>query len=172
MQDKQVKLKDILAISGKPGLFQFISQGRNSIIVEAFADKKRMAVQSTTKVSALEDIAIYTDTDEVPLKEIFKKLNEKEEGKQTIPHKSSPDELKALFEEILPDYDRDRVYVSDIKKVVNWYNLITELDLITVGILEDDEEESAESENETEEPNKNPQAKLNSEDKEDKKEEN
>lgn len=142
-----MKLKDILAISGKPGLYKFLSQGRNGIIVESFIDQKRMAVQSTNKVSALEDIAIFTETDELPLKDVFKMFFEKEDGQQTISHKSNPEDLKKLFGEILPDYDRDRVYVSDIKKVVNWYNTLVDLELI--NLEEDDDEESAEEEKES-----------------------
>jgi hypothetical protein len=133
-----MKLKDILAISGKPGLFIFVSQGRNGIIVESILDKKRMAVQSTTKVSSLEDIAIYTETEEVPLKEVFLKIYEKESGNQTISHKSTNEELKSFFESVLPDYDKDRVYVSDIKKLVNWYNLLIEHALFVPKDLEED----------------------------------
>lgn len=146
-----MKLKDILAISGKPGLYKFISQGRNGIIVESFADNKRMIVHSTTKVSALEDIAIYTEVEEVPLKEVFTKIYEKEDGKATVDHKSGNDELKKLFEEILPEYDRDRVYVSDIKKVISWYNTLIGLDLLDPNETdeEENEEESKQSAEET-----------------------
>ncbi|MBN1116983.1 MAG: DUF5606 domain-containing protein [Bacteroidales bacterium] len=145
-----MKFKDILAISGKPGLFIFVSQGRSGIIVEGVADKKRMAVHSTTKVSALEDIAIYTETEEVPLKEVFVKIYEKEDGKQTISHKSSNDELKSFFEEILPDYDKDRVYVSDIKKLANWYNLLIENKIFSPEMLKEEEEEKKQAEEKAE----------------------
>ena len=135
-----MKLKDILAISGKGGLYKFISQGRNAIIVESFADKKRTSVYASTKVSSLEDIAIFTETEDVPLAEVLKKIHEKENGEKTISHKSQPDELKALFAEILPDYDRERVYVSDMKKVVTWYNFMHDYDLLNF----DEEEEKGE----------------------------
>lgn len=135
-----MKLKDILAISGKGGLYKFISQGRNAIIVESFADKKRTSVYASTKVSSLEDIAIFTSTEDVPLADVLKKISDKENGGKTISHKSSPDELKGLFEEILPDYDRERVYVSDMKKVVNWYNLMHEYDLLNFEEEENEEE--------------------------------
>jgi hypothetical protein len=138
-----MKLKDILAISGKGGLFQFVSQGRNGIIVESFEDKKRTVVHSSAKVSALEDIAIFTENEEVPLADVFKKLYEKENGKETISHKSSPEELKALLQEILPEYDRERVYVSDIKKLVHWYNV-----LIQHNMLKPEEEEPGEDKKE------------------------
>ncbi|MBA7517648.1 hypothetical protein ES705_09702 [subsurface metagenome] len=139
-----MNLKDILAISGKSGLFKFISQGRSGIIVESFDDKKRSVIHSSSKVSALEDIAIFTDTEEVPLGDIFNKVFEKEGGKETINHKSSPDELKALMKEILPDYDGKRVYVSDMKKLVQWYNMLIKLDLLKP--TEESEEEKKKEE--------------------------
>jgi hypothetical protein len=134
-------LKDILSISGHGGLFQFISQGRHGIIVESLETKKRMNASATTKISALEDIAIFTDTEDVALKDVFKAIYEKEDGGETISHKSSADELKSYFEEILPDYDRDRVYVSDIKKVFQWYNQLHKLEMLNF-----DEEEEAKEE--------------------------
>lgn len=137
-----MKLKDILAISGKSGLYKFISQARNGIIVESFIDKKRVAIPSNAKVSALEDIAIFTDTEEVPLGDVFAKLFEKEGGKKTIDPKSSPDQLKSLLESILPNYDREKVYVSDMKKLVQWYNQLLELNLL--NIEEDSKEEVTE----------------------------
>lgn len=146
-----MKLKDILAISGKSGLYKFISQGRNGIIVESFTDNKRMIVHSTTKVSALEDIAIYTDTEEVPLKEVFTKIYEKEDGKGTIDHKSGNDNLKKLFEEVLPNYDKERVYVSDIKKVISWYNTLIALNLLDPADSDDEDEKVDEESNKGEE---------------------
>ncbi len=135
-----MNLKDILAISGKGGLFKFISQGRSGIIVESFEDKKRSVIHASSKVSAIEDIAIFTETEEVSLGDIFTKIYKKENGKKTIDHKSSSDELKAFLEEILPDYDKERVYVSDMKKLVHWYNMLVKLNLLKP------EEESKETE--------------------------
>jgi hypothetical protein len=146
-----MKLKDILAISGKSGLYKFISQGRNGIIVESFEDHSRSLAHASAKVSALEDIAIFTATEELPLATVFKKIFEKESGKAAISHKSSPEELKKFFSEVLPDYDRDKVYVSDIKKVVNWYNLLISLNLLT---FEDENNESESKETETSEEHK------------------
>jgi hypothetical protein len=121
-----MNLKDIMAISGKPGLFKFVSQAKNGIIVESIPEKKRIPAYASDKVSSLEDIAIFTDTDEEKLSLIFDKIFEKENAGQTINHKSSPDDLKAYFAEIVPDYDKERVYVSDMKKVFNWYNILQE----------------------------------------------
>ena len=136
-------LKDILSISGYGGLYKFISQGRTGIIVESLEDKKRMNASSTVKISALEDIAIFTDTEDLPLKDVFKAISEKENGGEAIHHKSSADELKNYFTEVLPDYDRDRVYVSDIKKVLNWYNLLRKFEMLN---FDEEEEETKEEE--------------------------
>jgi hypothetical protein len=155
-----MKLKDILAISGKPGLYKFISQGRNGIIVESFTDSKRMIVHSTTKVSALEDIAIYTEVEEVPLKDVFTKFYEKEDGKATIDHKSNNDDLKRVFEEILPDYDKDRVYTSDIKKIIAWYNTLIGLDLLDPNETDEEDDNAAEPESKEEKKDKEDEAKA------------
>lgn len=135
-------LKGILAISGQSGLFKLIAESKNNIIVESLETGKRMPAYSTTKISALEDIAIYTETDDVPLKDVFKAINEKEDGGKAISHKSSGKELKNYFEEVLSDYDRDRVYVSDIKKVILWYNILHDKSLLDFS--EEQEEQNAE----------------------------
>lgn len=134
-------LKGILAISGHSGLFKMVTESKNNIIVESIESKKRFPVYSASKVSALEDIAIYTVEGDVPLKEIFKSISEKEEGGPSISAKASGDELKAYFEDILPDYDKDRVYVSDIKKVFAWYNSLQENDMLDFS--EEAQEEGA-----------------------------
>lgn len=117
-------LSKILAISGQSGLFLYVSQARNGAIVEALADKKRTSVGMTNKLTSLADISIYTDEEEVKLQQVF--LNMKEVlGENDAPSaKSKPEELKALFEKALPTYDRDRFYVSHMKKVVEWYNAL------------------------------------------------
>jgi len=132
-------MKDILAISGHPGLFKMISQGNNNIIVESLVTGKRMPAYSTAKVISLEDVAIYTDVDEVPLIKVFRAIKEKEGDNPTINPKLSSNELKAYFEEVLPEYDKERVYVSDIKKVFTWYNLLLEKDML---VLDEDDEET------------------------------
>jgi len=137
-------LKDILSISGHGGLFKFISQGRNGIIVESLEDKNRMNASATAKISALEDIAIFTDTEDVPLKNIFKAISEKENGGEAISHKSSANDLKEYFAEVLPDYDRERVYVSDIKKVLNWYNILHKHDMLNFDEEEEENQEAKE----------------------------
>ena len=135
-----MELKDIMAISGKPGLFKFISQGRNAMIVENLEDKARTSAFATDKISALEDIAIFTANEEEPLKKVFHTIYELEQGKETISHKSAPKELKDYFSKILPEYDEDRVYASDIKKVIQWYNILCRLELLDFS---DEKEEEA-----------------------------
>jgi len=142
-------LKGILSISGYGGLFKLIKQTKSGFVVESLADKKRMQAFATSKISTLDDIAIFTEDGEEHLKDVFRKIFEKEEGKQTISHKASANELKTFFEALLPDYDKERVYVSDIKKVINWYNLLVEHGLI--DLEEDETEESEETSKEGEE---------------------
>jgi len=125
-------LKDIMSIGGHGGLFRFISQGRNGIIVESLEDGKRMQAFASMKVSALEDIAVYTENEEIQLGEVFMKIHKYENGAETISHKSDTDDLKDYFSAVLPEYDRDRVYVSDIKKILNWYNFMLKNDLLKV----------------------------------------
>jgi hypothetical protein len=139
-------LKEIMSVSGHSGLFRFVSQGRNGIIVESFADKKRMFVSASQKVSSLNDIAIFTDGEEVPLKNVLKNIHEMLAGLTAPDSKSSPDELKQFMEKALPNYDRNRVYVSDIKKLVSWYNTLLSLDLLKF------DEEPAEEKSENKEP--------------------
>ncbi|MDL2222364.1 DUF5606 domain-containing protein [Parabacteroides sp. OttesenSCG-928-N08] len=119
-------LKTILSISGKPGLFKLVSQGKNMLIVESLADKRRVPAYAKDKVISLADIAIYTDDEEVPLHTVLTSIKEKEEGKETAIKISAakPDELRSYFADILPAYDRERVYPSDIKKMLTWYNLL------------------------------------------------
>jgi hypothetical protein len=117
-----MNLEGILSISGKPGLFQLVSQAKNTIIVESFIDGKRMPLYATHQVSALEDIGIYTYDDTVPLSEIFDAIAKKENAGTSIDHKSSKDDLFSWLREVLPNFDEDRVYHSDVKKLVQWYN--------------------------------------------------
>ena len=136
-------LKDILAISGQSGLHKLVSNTKNGIIVENLETGKRMPAYTTAKVSALEDIAIYTeDGEDKPLAEILKSIKDKEFGKQAISHKADNEKLKKYFEEIMPDYDKDRVYVSDIKKVIQWYNILQKINML--DILDEKENESSE----------------------------
>ncbi len=132
-------LKGILSISGHPGLFKMIAEAKNSIIVESLLNGKRMPAYSTSKISSLEDIAIFTETAEVPFKDVLKSIVEKEEN-GAIEKIPSGNELKAYFGEILPEYDRDRVYTSDMKKILQWYNILQKNDLLN---FEEEAEDTA-----------------------------
>ena len=115
-------LSKILAVSGQSGLYLYISQARNGAIVEALSDKKRTSVSMTSKITSLADISIYTDEEEVKLQDVFTGMKEVLGEADAPSSKASADELKSFFEKALPSYDRDRFYVSHMKKVVDWYN--------------------------------------------------
>ncbi|MEM5539564.1 MULTISPECIES: DUF5606 domain-containing protein [unclassified Olleya] len=138
-------LDKVLAIAGKPGLYKLVTQTRGGFIAESLIDNRRMSVGIQQNVSILSEIAIYTLTEEVPLKDVLSKIKDKENGAQTsISHKDSKDKLEEYFFEVLPDYDEDRVYPSDIKKVVQWYNMLQKnnmLDFDTAKTETSDEEE-------------------------------
>jgi hypothetical protein len=123
-------LKDILAISGEPGLFRFIAQGKNAIIVEHLETKKRSSAYGSAKVSSLEDIAIFTEKEDMPLGKVFDLIYEKGNGGPAIDSKTDAGKLKKWFEDLIPDYSRDKVYVSDIKKVAQWYSILYNLKLL------------------------------------------
>ena len=137
-----MSLDSILSISEKPGLFKLITQTRNGFIAESLIDGKRISVNLRSNVSLLSEIAIYTLTEEVPLKEVLKKIKTKENSNKTsISHKDSKDDLEDYFFSILQDYDEDRVYPSDIKKVIRWYNILQENDMLHMLEEESNDEE-------------------------------
>jgi Domain of unknown function (DUF5606) len=146
-------LKDILAISGEQGLFKFIAQGKNAIIVEHLETKKRSSAYGSAKVSSLEDIAIFTDKEDMPLGKVFDLIFEKEKGGPAIDAKADTSKLKVWFEGILPEYSKDKVYTSDIKKVALWYNILHKLNLL----VKEEPEKAAEEKTPEEKPaKKNP----------------
>lgn len=122
MQDMKTDLSKILSISGRHGLYRFVAQARNGVIAESLADGSRTAFGSSSRITALSDVAIYTSDGEVKLQEVFKKIKETLGDRPALTSKDPDDELKAFFAEALPDYDEDRFYVSHMKKVVEWYN--------------------------------------------------
>ncbi|GAB1454545.1 hypothetical protein MASR2M47_46010 [Draconibacterium sp.] len=143
-------LKGILSVSGQSGLYKMVAESKNNIIIESLETFKRMPVHSTSKVSALEDIAIYTESGDVPLKDIFKAIFDKENGGTAINPKAPANELKVYFENVVPEYDKVRVYISDIKKVLLWYNTLQSKGLLDFTEPEEEKEgenEQAESEN-------------------------
>ena len=135
-------LKKILSVSGKPGLYKLVSQGKSMLIVETLTDGRRLPVYAREKIISLGDIAIYTDGDEVPLYEVLNSVKAKEEGQAVSSidaSRATPDELRAYMAEVLPNFDRERVYPTDIKRLLSWYNL-----LIGAGITDFDPQEAAE----------------------------
>lgn len=119
-----MELKEILAISGQPGLYKYVAQSSRGVIVEALLDGTRSNAAASAKVSNLTEISMFTEGEDIPLAEVFTRIYAHTEGKEAISHKESPDRLKAYFAEVLPEYDRERVHVSDIKKCIAWYNLL------------------------------------------------
>ncbi len=143
-----MSLEKIIAISGKPGLFELMSQTRGGFLVTSLIDGKRQSISMRNNVSVLNEIAVYTYDKEIPLKEVFIAIREKQKGEASISHKSSKKELESYFLEVLPDYDEERVYASDIKKIIQWYNLLHKSDLIKDLNLESDQVEESSNEEE------------------------
>jgi hypothetical protein len=148
-------LKDILSISGQPGLFKFIAQGKNAIVVEHLETKKRSSAFGSAKVSSLEEISVFTENEDLPLGKVFDLIYEKEDGGPAISHKSEPEKLTTWFEAVVPEYDRERVYNSDIKKIIQWYNILHSLKLLEPDKPEEKEKEGTEESK----PEKKPAAK-------------
>lgn len=142
----RMNLEGILAIGGKPGLYSLVAQSRGGVIVEHLTEKKRLSIGAQAQVSALQDIAIFTWDDEKPLREVFEAMMEKHGDDKAISPKSSARELETYFTEILPDYDTDRVYPSDIKKVVSWFNTLHETGHLTMPAPEGEEAQEEEKE--------------------------
>ncbi|AUC14821.1 hypothetical protein BTO06_06555 [Tenacibaculum sp. SZ-18] len=119
-----MEFSKIIAVSGKPGLFEILSQTKSGVIVKSLLEDKRMPITATHNVSLLENIAIFTYTEDIPLAEVFSNIASKENGKEAISHKESATKLTEYFSEVLPEYDEERVYTSNIKKVIQWYNIL------------------------------------------------
>ena len=134
-----MQLEKIVAVSGKPGLYEIISQTKGGLIVQSLVDKKRLPINAMHNVSVLNDIAIYTYDDEVPLRNIFKSIAEK--GGEIISHKESNANLLSFFSEVLPNFDEDRVYPSNIKKVIQWYTILANAKFDFSSIKEDNSDE-------------------------------
>lgn len=140
-------LEKILSVAGKPGLYKLITQTRSGFVAESLLDGKRITVSLRSSVSVLSEIAIYTLEEEVPLREVFLKIQEKENGSKTsVGHKEEKIKLEEYFFEVLPNYDEDRVYISDIKKIIQWYNILTENNITDFSIDKENKEEASEEE--------------------------
>lgn len=139
-----MNVEGIIAVTGKPGLFKVVGQTKNGVIVVGLEDDKKVAMNSSSKMSALQDIAIYSYTEEIPLVNVLDRIRVKEEGKATIGHKASAAVLTEFFRGILEDFDEDRVYPSDIKKVISWYNTLQKAGLAIETVIETEEKEETE----------------------------
>lgn len=136
-------LKGILAITGKPGLYKLISQTKTGALVESLVDKKRMPAFAHERISSLKDITMFGNEEDKPLIDIFQNIYQMEDGKECISHKSSEKELKDYMEKVFPDYDKDRVHLSDMKKLFSWYNI-----LLTNNLIDLEQPEQAKQEEE------------------------
>lgn len=126
-----MQLEKIISISGKPGLYKLVSQLRNGFIIEDVISKKKVSIGNSSQVSLLDNIAMFTQDKEVPLFEVFENIAKENDYKETLSHKSSDEDLKAFMLKALPDYDRERVYISDIKKLAQWYNILSKAGYIS-----------------------------------------
>ena len=138
-------LKDILAISGQPGLHQFVAQSSRGVIVEALVDGKRQNIPPTARVSSMAEIAIFTDSEDKPLEKILQDMFRTLDGKEAVSHKASNDEISEFFGRMVPDYDRERVHVSDMKKILQWYNILLSKGLIDLEEPKDEEGDETEA---------------------------
>jgi len=140
-------LEKILSIGGKPGLYRLLTQTRSGFVGESLLDGRRISVGLRNNVSLLSEIAIYTLEEEVPLREVFQKIKEKEEGgKTSIGHKEEKIKLEEYFFDVLPNYDEDRVYASDIKKIIQWYNILHDKGITDFSESDDEDATSSEEE--------------------------
>jgi hypothetical protein len=119
-----MSLSEIIAVSGQSGLYKTIAQSKNSVIVENLADKKRMPVYATQRVHTLEAISVFCNNEDVPLAQVFKKISEKQNKGAAIDHKADEAEVIKFFSEVMPEYDKERVHISDIRKMIQWYNIL------------------------------------------------
>lgn len=140
-----MKLRDILAISGEPGLYNYIASSRNGVIAESLVDGKRKNFSGThSRVSSLSEISIFTEDEDVALAEVLTSLFAHTKGEQTLSHKASEAELRSLFDEVLPTYDRERFHLSDMRKLVQWFNLLVKAGMTDFSIEEPEEPEAEE----------------------------
>lgn len=146
-----MNLKKIITISGEPELYSIVNSNPKGLIVEAIQSQKRMQVFAHQRINSLDDIAVFTQTGEIPLKEVFVRLYKKTNGGQAVDSKADGIELKEYFESFFPDYDREKVKVSAMKKIIKWYNMLIEKQLIDDKIEQETEQESTEQKDETSE---------------------
>ena len=141
-----MELKDFISVAGKSGLHTIVGKSKNNVIVESLKDKKRFPIFNTNKISALSDISIYTYDEEILLSEVFDRIQKKYQKDAAISHLEKGDELRKVFEELIPNYDQEQVYNSDIKKVFQWYNILHETNNLTQEESNEEPDENADQE--------------------------
>ena len=133
-----MNLQGIISIAGRPGLYKVVAQGKNTVIVESMADKKRFPAHASDKISSLEDISVYTTDEDIKLTEVYSKMYETLNGKEALSHKEDPSKLREFVLTFLPNYDSERVYDSDVKKLFQWYNTLLSEGLLTPEVKEEE----------------------------------
>lgn len=141
-----MELKDILAVSGQPGLFRYVAQSPGGVIVESLIDKKRTLFPSNARVSSLTEIAVFTATEELPLAKVLEKIYAHTGGREAISRNSEPGQLQAFLAGVLPDYDRERVHASDIKKMITWFNILVGAGMTEFKLPEEEQGDEAKAE--------------------------
>ncbi len=149
-----MSLKGIISISGKGGLYQVVAQGKNNVIVKSIEDGRKFPAFASNKISALDDISIYTIEEDILLNEVYKKMYEHLKGKEALDHKEDIDKLRKSFKEVLPEYDEERVTNTDVRKLFQWYNILIKADLLKY------EEETKEEQSSDEKAPSKPKAKA------------
>lgn len=137
-----MELADILAISGQPGLYKYIARSLNGVIVESLTDGRRINASGTSRVSAMTDIAIFTEDEDLPLAEVFTSIYKLCDGKKTISHKEPIEKIETIFGQAVPNYDRNRVHASDMKKIISWYNILIECGMTEFKVPENNDTSS------------------------------
>ena len=141
-----MELKDFISVAGKSGLHTIVGKSKNNVIVESLKDKKRFPIFNTNKISALSDISIYTYDEEILLSEVFDRIQKKYQKDAAISHLEKGDELRKVFEELIPNFDQEQVYNSDIKKVFQWYNILHETNNLIQEESNEEPDENADQE--------------------------
>jgi len=154
-----MNLAGIIAISGKPGLYKVVKQGKNNLFVQSLDSDKITPAYSSDKISALEDISVYTYEEDVPLLELLGLIAEKSNYEATLSHKEDKKKLESFFEEVVPNYDKERVYFSDIKKIFQWYNQLQNVGLLVKPTVVEEVEQTTQTEASATEKTKKPRAK-------------
>jgi thioester reductase-like protein len=145
-------IQEIIAIAGKPGLFRILTTGRNNLVVESMTDGKRMSIAASSRVSSLGDITMYTTDEDIHLRDVLHRIHEHTGGKEGVSHKADHSEIRAFIDAIVPELDHDRVYNSDLKKLVQWFNLLAQKNAFPLESQHEIEEAESQAAEQAEQP--------------------